>query len=150
MKKITTLICFALIGLTATAQWTYKTINSEFDGKFKKAYVMSGKHAYLAMEQGDEVPMIYLSGSYFCDENSTIEVVLHVNGTAVKYDVEALKSSDSRSYYISDDIWTEEFTKSFKLATKCSIRVSQEYCTTDYFSFNMSGSTAAFNFIMNK
>ncbi len=150
MKKISILIFLAVIGFTASAQWTYKTINSEFDGKFKKAYVKSGNYAYLGMEQGDNVPMIYLNGSYFCDDEAIIEIVLHVNGTTIKYDIDAIKSSDNRSYYISDNIWTEEFIQNFKLATKCNIRVTQDHCSTDYYSFNMSGSTAAFNFIMNK
>jgi hypothetical protein len=59
------------------------------------------------------------------------------------------KSKDSQCYYFDGSIWTEEFIADFKNASKCSIRVNQSHCQNDYYTFNMSGSTAAYNFITN-
>jgi hypothetical protein len=158
MKKATLLLCLALIGLTASSQWTHKVINSEFDGKFKKAFTKIDNGGFLAMEVGeipidttdDRYPFMYIMGVYFCDEGTTIEMALYVGKEIKKYDIRATKSNDSRTYYFNDDMWTPEFVSDFKKASKCSIRVNQDYCTTDYFSFNMTGSTDAFNFISRK
>lgn len=158
MKKATLLLCLALIGLTASSQWTHKVINSEFDGKFKKAFTKIDNGGFLAMEVGeipidtseDKYPFIYLMGVYFCDESTTMQIALFVGKEIKNYEAEATKSNDSRVYYISDDIWTPEFVSDFKKASRCSIRVNQDYCTTDYFSFNMTGSSNAFNFISKK
>ena len=138
------MMCFV-----ANSQWTYKTINSEFDGSFKKAYTITNNNGYLTMEVGDTItkPFIGLAGSYFCDKYTNIDFVLVVNGVNKVYKVQGMKASDSRMYYINDSIWTDEFVDDFKSASKCSIRVNQSYCTDEYYTFNFSGSTAAFNFI---
>jgi hypothetical protein len=138
------MMCFV-----ANSQWTYKTINSEFDGSFKKAYTITNNNGYLTMEVGDTItkPFIGLAGSYFCDEYTNIDFVLVVKGVNKVYKVQGMKASDSRMYYINDSIWTDEFVDDFKSASKCSIRVNQSYCTDEYYTFNFSGSTAAFNFI---
>ena len=135
--------------LVANGQWTYKTINSEFDGSFKKAYTATNNSGYLIMEVGDTItkPFIGLAGSYFCDEYTTIDFVLVVQGVNKLYKVRGMKASDNRMYYIDHSIWTDEFIADFKSASKCSIRVNQEYCTDEYYTFSFSGSTAAFNFI---
>ena len=92
-------------------------------------------------------PFLALGGSYFCDDYTYIDFVLVVNGANKKYELIGTKSSDSRMYYFDESIWTDEFIKDFKNASKCSIRVNQDYCTDDYYQFVFSGSTNAYNFI---
>jgi hypothetical protein len=152
MKKIkglmmTVIMCF--IGSFVFAQWTYKTINSEFDGTFKKAYTKTDNNGYLAMEVGDSInkPFMGLVGSFFCDEYTTIDFILIVNGVNKNYEFRVFKSNDSRMYYFDESIWTDEFIKDFKSASSCSIRVNQSYCTNDYYKFIFSGSASAYNFI---
>jgi len=79
--------------------------------------------------------------------NGQLNFVLTVNGVFKKYVLRGKKSNDSRIYFF-EGIWTDEFTKDFKSASKCSIRVNQDYCNDDYYIFNFSGSTAAYNFII--
>lgn len=154
--KLMMTLMMCLVTSLSFGQWTYKTINSEFDGEFKKSYTKTNNNGFLMMEVGDPTyqdsiiikrPFLAIQGSYFCDESTTIDLVLVVNGTNIKYELLGEKSSDSRMYYFNEDIWTAEFIKDFKSATKCLIRVNQEYCRDDYYEFNFSGSTAAFNFI---
>lgn len=159
MKKakvtmMTLMMC--LMTSVVFGQWTYKTINSEFDGSFKKAYTQTNNGGYLMMEvskptYNDTIkvnrPFLALAGSYFCDDYTYIDFVLVVNGVNKRYELEGTKSSDSRIYYFDESIWQDEFIKDFKSASKCSIRVNQDYCTDDYYQFVFSGSTAAYNFI---
>ena len=130
-------------------QWTYKTINSKSDGSFKKAYTKTNNGGYLVMEVGDSAynsPFLSLWGSCFCDA-SYIDFVLVVNGVNKKYKLIGIRSRDGRAYYFNTSIWTDEFIKDFKSASKCSIRVNQDYCTDDYYQFDFSGSAAAYDFI---
>lgn len=148
MKKI--ILSVAMLATTLCfSQWTTKIINSEFDGKFKKCFTQINNNGYLAMEKDVDHPFMFLRGSYFCDDDTHIDFVLVVNGVNKKYDIAVSKSKDSQCYYFDSSIWTEEFIADFKNASKCSIRVNQSYCQSDYYTFNMSGSTAAYNFITN-
>ena len=160
MKNVKVLLLTLFMCLTTIishGQWTYKTINSEFDGQFKKAYTTTNNGGYLIMEVGDGSyedtiqitrPFLALSGSYFCDDYTNIDFVFIVNGVNKKYELMGIKSSDSKLYFFNESIWTDEFIKDFKSASKCSIRVNQDYCQADYYQFNFSGSTNAYNFIV--
>jgi len=140
-----------LTSLTSFGQWTHKVIDSDFDGKFKKAYTQSNNRGWLMMEKSstaEATPFLALAGSYFCDATTFVDIVFLVGGEKHQYKLYALKSTDSRMYYFMDDIWTDDFTAHFKAASKCMIRVNQEHCTDDYYTLNMSGSSAAYNFIV--
>jgi hypothetical protein len=141
-------LIFALLCATFSySQWTNKVINSEFDGVFKKSYTAINNNGYLAMEKDEGHPFLFLRGSYFCDDDTHIDFVLVVNGVNKKYDIAVTKSKDSQCYYFDSSIWDEEFTSDFKNASRCSIRVNQSYCQNDYYTFNMNGSTSAYNFL---
>ena len=151
MRKALT-IAALVIGMIASAQWTNKTINSAFDGTFKKSICHGTSSSFLSMEKNTDnysKPFLALYGSYFCDEVTNIDLVLVVNGVNKLYQMEVAKSSDSHYYFFDYDIWTNEFINDFKSASKCSIRVNQSYCTDEYYHFNMSGSTSAYGFMVN-
>ena len=157
MKKVkltmmTLMMC--LMTSVVFGQWTYKTINSKSDGSFKKAYTKTNNRGYLVMEVGDSayndtiksnIPFLSLWGSCFCDA-SYIDFVLVVNGENKKYKLTG-RAFDNSVYYFDESMWTDEFIKDFKSASKCSIRVNQDYCTDDYYQFDFSGSAAAYDFI---
>lgn len=152
MKKLFLILAIATTSLM-NAQWVSKTINSDFDGTFKKAFTKSLNGGYLVMEQpSDEEypksPFFALSGSYFCDDTGHIDFVLIIKGEKKHYVFRAKKSRDSRTYYFDENVWSEEFVLDFKSASKCLIRVNQEYCTDDYYEFNMLGSNKAYDFLV--
>ena len=156
LKVMMMTLMMCLVTMVSFGQWTYKTVNSEFDDSFKKAYTQTNNSGYLMMEVGEATyndtikinrPFLALDGSYFCDDYAYIDFVLVVNGVNKKYELRGTKSNDSRIYYFDESIWTDDFIKDFKAASNCSIRVNQEYCQDDYYRFVFSGSTAAYNFI---
>jgi hypothetical protein len=92
-------------------------------------------------------PLLYLYGTYFCDDVTIIDLTFTVNGESRKYNFKVYKSDDSKCYYFSKSIWDENFLNDFKSASKAKLRVNQSHCTTDYYEFSFSGSSNAINFI---
>ena len=162
MKKVKltmTTLMMCLMTSVVFGQWTYGTINSKFDGSFKKAYTKTNNDGYLEMGVGDHTysgtiksnrPSLTLHGSYFCDDYAYIDFVFVVNGVNKKYKLTGCKSGDNRIYYFGGTIWTDEFIKDFKSASKCSITVHQYPCHDIYYQFDFSGSTVAYNFITSE
>ena len=137
-------------------QWTDETVNSEFDGSFKIAYtetINSKSDGYLIMEVGEPTyngtikinrPFLALRSYHrFSDRSACIDFILVVNGVDKKYKLIGYRSSDDRTYYFDESIWTDEFIKDFKSASKCYIRVNQN----DHYRFDFSGSAEAFDYI---
>lgn len=151
MKNLFLLFLLSFFSLQSFAQWTYKTIDSDFDGVFKKAYTNPYNGGYLLMESDEfeeiNLPILAIRGTYFCDDYTTVEMVFYVNGERRKHDLLGTKSDDSRFYVFYDFIWTTELISDFKKATKCVIRVNQSHCTDDYYTIDMTGSKAAFEFM---
>ena len=87
-----------------------------------------------------------LRGPYRFGYSSTcIDFIFVVNGENKKHKLTI--RNNSGVYTFDESIWTDEFIKDFKSASKCSIRVNQDYCTDDYYQFDFSGSAAAYDFI---
>ena len=157
-------------------QWTYETIpfgpsvpneareafnmNSESGSEIrlartKTAYGGSLSMSVLEYTHNDTIKLIRHNltlWSYhpFSDSSACIDFILVVNGVNKKYKLTgklAGKSFDNEAYIFDESIWTDEFIKDFKSASKCYIRVSQNDCTDDYYQFNFSGSAAAYDFI---
>lgn len=160
MKKIiTVLVLFLLINSfsnNAFSQWSYKTVNNQFDEPFKKAITEVNNNGRLCMEVDEpyyidsiehKLPLLFLQGTYFCDEETTVDLILVVNGVNIKETFKVKKSNNSQIYFFYSGIWTEEFTKNFKLASKCLIRVNQSHCNEDYYTFKMTNSSKAYDFI---
>ena len=150
-SKVTVMMMTLMMCLMTSVvfgQWTYKTRNRKPDGSFKKAYTKTNNRSYLVMDVGDTYnsPFLSLWGSSFCDDHPYIDFVLVVNGVDKKYKLTGRTFGNS-VYFFDESIWTDEFIKDFKSASKCSIIVYQEHCPSDHYQFDFSGSEAAFDFI---
>lgn len=149
MKKLITLIIFALSALTSFAQntvWKYETVDNGFDGKFKIAHCenKAGDFVKLFGGQGGNIGMLLYTG-YNCEDAPEIEMVLLVNGEWVKYELTGAKSEDSKKIYMFSDIRSAEET--WKKASLMRIRHNDGHCGTQIYEFSMSGSSAAFDFM---
>jgi hypothetical protein len=58
-----------------------------------------------------------------------------------------IKSDDSKAVFLIDDLSSSELIINFLNATSIKLRVNETYCETEYYQFNMSGSTSAYKFI---
>lgn len=157
LEIMKTKLIIALLTATNTfAQWTYKTVDNKFDEPFKKAINLDYKTAGMMIleksdynfELGFNVPFFAVKGTYFCEEYPYVDFVFFVGGVKYNYSFVGATSTDKEYIFFNDEIWTAEFIRDFKSASKVLVRVNQSYCDNDYYEFNFSGSTAAFNFII--
>ena len=155
MKKFF-VIFLMFTSVTSFAQWTYKTADNPFDGSFKKAYAYSRGGGAVMLEDGGHVrseggyyyPYIILTNSYFCNDESLVEFVFIVDGQNKRYDGIGYIGKDKDALILDSYIWNPDFESDFKNASKLFVRVNNDVCDDDYYEINMSGSTAAYNFII--
>lgn len=164
MKKLLLAITLCL-ATTTWSQWSYKTISNGFDEPFKKAYTETNNSGWLSMEAGYEetevinpkdsttqmitLPLLFLHGTYFCDEKLSVDIVFIVGGKEKKYWASALKSDNSTLIFFDSGIFADaDFKSDFLAASQMKLRVNESHCESDIYTFKMSGSTSAYNFIM--
>jgi hypothetical protein len=107
-------------------------------------------------EQSKTVPQLYekqlhisfyLSGGYHCDDEIPVDISFMVAGQFVKFSVNGVKSSNSKTVFLIDDLLSSEMKDAFLKASIVKLRFNESHCQSDYYEFKMSGSTAALNFV---
>ena len=140
-----------MLCLNANAQWTNKTINNGFDEPYRICYTATNNLGYLKLENVDGEISFYMKGGYYCDETPTIDLAFIVNGISKKYSVYGTISSSSEALFMVDDLLINaDMLLDFKSCSTLKIRINDSVCGADTYSFNMSGSTSALNFICGK
>jgi len=147
MKKTILTVATLILANVSIAQWTNKSVNNSFDEPYRICHTKENNGAILKLENVDGEIALYLQGGYFCDENLTVDVSLMVNGEWKKYSTVGTKSDDSKAVFLIDDLASSELIINFLNATSIKLRVNETYCETEYYQFNMSGSTSAYKFI---
>ena len=150
MKKIIVTVGLMLIGFNSLAQWTYQVVDNGFDEKYRIAYTAKNNNAILKLENADGDIIFYLQGGYFCDENPNVDLVFIVNGEGKKYSMNCTKSNDNSCLFFTEDLATSNAFEDFKACTYVKVRVNESYCDNEVYNFNMSKSTTAYNYILNK
>lgn len=147
MKKTILAVATLILANVSIAQWTNKSVNNSFDEPYRICHTKENNGAILKLENvGGEIAL-YLQGGYFCDDNMTVDISLMVNGQWEKYSTIGTKSDDSKAVFLIDDLASSELIIHFLNATSIKLRVNETYCETEYYQFNMSGSTSAYKFI---
>ena len=153
MKKLVFSIGLALsLSSSAFGQWVTKSIDNGFDDKFKVAYTDDGQKAFLKLEEYEGKAVLLLKGIYFCDSPLIVEMSYQVNGVNKKY-AEICELNDAETTaFVNWDLQNAEYYQDFKNSTSVKIRVTDGVCNEgdEIFTFKMSGSTNALNFITNK
>ena len=149
MKKLLMSIG-VLLCLNANAQWTNKTINNGFDDPYRICYTATNNLGYLKLENVDGQIYFYLNGKYCCDDSPVVNLSFIVNGVTVKYYCTANVGDNKDVVWILEDFLNSAVVESFKNCSTLNIRVNDTVCNEEIYSFNMSGSTAALNFIIGK
>jgi hypothetical protein len=149
MKKLVLSIATILLANVSIAQWNKKSIDNGLDEPYEICYTNTNNGGFLKLENLDGDVVFYIQGSYFCEEEPIVDISFLVRNEWVKYSVVGAKSGNGRTIFLAFNIEEAVFFKSFLNATSVKVRVNEEYCNTEIFQFNMSGSTSAFNFIKN-
>jgi hypothetical protein len=89
-----------------------------------------------------------VGGGYYCDDAPMVDVVFVVNGVDKKFSVEGYKGDSSDVIYISWDLAEDPlFLEAFKAASTVRIRINESYCKTEIYTFKMTSSKAAYEFM---
>jgi hypothetical protein len=144
------LILFLLLALNINAQWVNKTVNNDFDDPYRICYTEPSGINYLKLENVDGKIFFYMQGGYYCDENPVVDLSFIVNGVAKKYSRECSISSDNETVWLINDLLIEEMLSDFKNCSILKVRVNDYTCSSEIYSFNMSGSQSAISFISGK
>ena len=148
MKKLLFTLILLLSIYYAYSQWSFQSVSNGFDDTYRIAYTSENNGSFLKLERLDNGDILfYLQGGYYCDENPSIDLVFIVNGVSIKYYIEGAKNNKSNIMFFTDDLIDSELLDSFQKCSVLKIRINQEYCDSETYSFNMSKSTSALNFI---
>ena len=84
MKTLLLLIGLAL-SYTASAQWTYETVNNGFDEPYRIAYTAENEGSWLKLENVKGEISFYIAGGYTCEDYVIVDISFLVNGVYKKY-----------------------------------------------------------------
>jgi hypothetical protein len=148
MKKLFFTLAVLFSVSMAYSQWSFEKISNGFDDPYRIAYTSANNGAILKLENVDGSIFFYIQGSYFCDDYPSVDLVFVVNGVNVKYTIDGMKNDKNDVVFFTSDLVNHEMYDSFKKCSVLKVRVNESYCDTDTFSFNMTKSTSAVNFII--
>lgn len=149
MKKLLMSVGVMLC-LNANAQWINKSVKNDFDAPYRICYTETNNSGYLKLENVDGIISFFIKGGYYCEDNPVVDLSFIVNGVVKKYSINATISESNNIVWLIDDLINSEFINDFKTCSTLKIRINDSVCETETYSFNMSGSTSAINFICAK
>lgn len=150
MKKLFFTACTMFLGFSSFSQWTYETIKNDFDEPYRIAYTSQNNGAILKLEELEGDIIFYIQGGYYCDDYPSVDLVFDVNGENVKFLIEGMKNKKGDVVFFTGDVATDIFLEPFQKCTTLKIRINESYCSTETYTFNMSRSSSALNFMQNK
>lgn len=139
-----------MLSFGLNAQWINKNVNNGFDDPYRICYTAENNGAVLKLENVDGIIVFYLNGGYYCDDLLSVDFSFIVNGVTKKYSGLKSKSEDNTIVWLVDDLVADEMYLDFKSCSTLKLRITDNICETEIFSFSMAGSTSAINFILNK
>jgi hypothetical protein len=150
MKKLFfTALTFLCVSISFS-QWKMRSVDNGFDEPYKIALTAKNNGSFLKLENVEGDIFFYIQEGYFCDEEPLVELVFVVNGQNVKYSIYASNNSEGDCVFFCTDLMNNEMLNAFKKCSSVKIRINQDYCDTYVYTFNMSQSTSALNFVINQ
>ena len=71
-----------------------------------------------------------------------------VNNQPKKYSIEGFVSEDKTLVFLSDDLFNDTIFQDFKQCSILKIRINESSCTNDIYTFSMTNSSSAYNFMI--
>lgn len=150
MKNLFFTLGFLFSIFYANSQWSYETVDNGFDDSYRIAYTSKNNGAVLKLENVEGNIFFYIQGGYYCDDYPSVDLVFVVNGVNVKYNIDGMINDKNNVIFFTADLINNEMLESFQKCTVLKVRVNESYCSSETYSFNMSKSTSALNYIQYK
>lgn len=135
---------------SAYSQWSFESVSNGFDDPYRIAYTTKNNDAILKLENVEGSIYFYIQGGFFCEDNPSVDFVFVVNGENVKYNLTGVKNDNNSVVFFTGDLMNEPMVESFKKCSVLKIRINETYCDSETYTFNMSKSTSALTYILNK
>jgi hypothetical protein len=152
MRKLIFSVSMLLSVSNAFSQWMTKAVDNGLDNPYKIAYCDSKQTDtfYAKLEKTSKGTAFYVSGGYFCEDAILVDLAFKVDGEWKKYQFVGYTSSSKKSLFIIDDLTTQTCLEDFKSATDMVMRINDNVCGSDDYTFNMANSTSSYNFVFNQ
>jgi len=150
MRKLIYIISMLFIANSSFSQWTTKSVNNGFDDPYKIAYTSQNNNAILKLENVDGSIFFYIQGGYYCDDVPSVDLIFVVNGENIKFSLDGLNNDKNDVVFFTGDLVNSEMYEPFKKCSMIKIRINETYCDSETYSFNMSKSTSALNYVINQ
>ena len=150
MKKLFFTLAVLFSVSMAYSQWSMESVNNDFDDPYKIAYTSKNNNAILKLEEVDGSIFFYIQGGYYCDDAPLIDFIFVVNGENIKFTREGMKNDKNDVVFFTGDLVNSEMYEPFKKCSILKIRINETYCDSDTYTFNMSKSTTALNYVINQ
>lgn len=144
MKTILVAITL-MLGFTSFGQnWTHTIAEDDFSTSTIEYVANFGDDGVIAFYP--KMGLIRILGGYFCDDSHTVYFsIKKLDGTKVIITADGYNISDSEGLDIFDEDSYNELVEAFKSGATVKIKVSESYCSEDYFNFSLAGFTTAYN-----
>jgi hypothetical protein len=152
MKRLIFSVSMLLSVSNAFSQWVTKAVDNGLDNPYKIAYCDSKETStfYAKLEKTTLGMGFYVSGGYFCDDYSYVDISFLIGAEWKRYRYLGKKSTSSETLFILDDITTTDCFEDFKKASSMIMRINDDTCGADIYRFTMTNSTSAYNFVFNQ
>jgi hypothetical protein len=151
MKKTILFFLAILLATPAFSQWVNKTVDNKLDPKYKIAYCRStNEKGLLKIENMDGELAFYLQGSYFCDKYPSLDLAFVIGSETKRYSITGYTTDDNKVIFLYYNLLDEENKELLSDIKKCSslvMRVNESHCSTEIYTFTMTGSTSAVTFM---
>jgi hypothetical protein len=125
-------------------------VNNGFDDPYRIAYTSTNNGAFLKLENVGGSIIFYIQGGLYCDEEPYVDFIFVVNGVDVKFNRRCVKSNSNDVVFFTADLVNGEMYESFKKCSLIKIRINEDYCGSEIYTFNMNKSTSALNYMINQ
>lgn len=142
------MILFLTIGFNAKSQWLYQLIDNGFDPVYPIAFTEYVNGAFLKLESYEKSIVFYISGVNICVSTVTVDLVFIVNDKEIKYSTLGIVSNDSQSVFFTDDLVISKFHVPFKDCSQLKIRIQDNDCGYETYTFDMSKSGTALKYMI--
>jgi hypothetical protein len=151
MKRLL-LIGIIALSFTSNAQWMVNKLDNGFDTPSKIAYTGEKQSVYLKLENVDNDVVFFIGGEAYCGNGPVfVELSFQVNGVNKQYGRAcSLFGDEDPIAVVSVDLIHEDFYADFKAASTIKIRINDFDCSETIktlYTYSMSGSTAAVNYV---
>jgi hypothetical protein len=147
MKKLIFTLGFTYNVFISFGQWTFEKIENGFDDPYRIAYTSVNNQAVLKLENESNYVVFYIKGGYYCEDYPIVDLVFVINGENYRYSIDGIKNKKGDAIFLSGDLASDVFFESFKKCSSIKVRVNETNCSSETYTFNMSKSTSAYNFM---